>query len=131
MHIMADRLPQLGGKGWTGQAPLPGGDFPIDGAANLQQQIAVRYPFLEPSWVTRMVRSYGTETFTILGDAKSLDDCGLHFGHGLTECEVRHLVDREWAQSAEDILWRRTKLGLRFSAAETASLSAWLAAGGQ
>ena len=53
-------------------------------------------------------------------------DCGRDFGHGLTECEVRHFVDREWAQTAEDILWRRTKLGLRFSAEEVRGLAQYL-----
>ncbi len=127
VDIMASRLPILEGKGWTGTAALPGGDFPIDGAVALRDRIAARYPFLEPGWATRLERCYGTDTFTILGEAGRLEDCGRHFGHGLTEREVHHLMTREWAQSIEDILWRRTKLGLRFSAAEAGALKTWLA----
>lgn len=128
VDLMAGRMPVLDGKGWTGDAALPGGDFPMDGAAELRARIAARYPFLEPGSAARLERSYGTDTFAILGDAKSLADCGRHFGHGLTEAEIRHLTGREWAQTAEDVLWRRTKLGLRFSAEEAEALAEWLAA---
>jgi glycerol-3-phosphate dehydrogenase len=85
-----------------------------------------RYPFLEPAWAVRLVRAYGTDAAAILGDAKTLAECGEHFGHGLTEREVRHMVTREWAQTAEDVLWRRSKLGLRLSADEAAGLEQWL-----
>lgn len=128
VDLMAERLPVLRGEGWTGKASLPGGDFPIDGAQALRERIAERYPFLESGWASRLERSYGTEVFAMLGQAATLADCGRHFGHGLTECEVRHLVQNEWAQTAEDILWRRSKLGLRFTAEETAALAEWLAA---
>jgi glycerol-3-phosphate dehydrogenase len=131
VELLSERLPVLAGEGWTGSAPLPGGDFPIDGAADLRRRIGEAFPFLDPAWAERLGRSYGTETFAILGDARSLAGCGRHFGHGLTEREVRHLIDREWAMTSQDILWRRTKLGLRFSEAEADELDGWLSGGGK
>lgn len=112
---LAARVPELAGAQWTGSTPLPGGDFPVDGVAVLEAQLAARYPFLEAA-APRLVRAYGTAAFGIFGDAKRLADCGRAFGHGLTEREVAYHVDREWARTADDILWRRTKLGLRFTA---------------
>ena len=129
VEMLAERLPVLAGDGWTGSAPLPGGDFAVDGAADLTRRIADRYPFLEAAWAQRLCRSYGTQTFAILGDAASLTDCGRHFGHGLTEREARHLIDSEWAMTADDILWRRSKLGLHFSGREVDALEGWLHAG--
>jgi glycerol-3-phosphate dehydrogenase len=126
VDLMADRLPALSGPAWTATKALPGGDFAIDGAPALTEALAKRYPFLEPAWAVRLVRAYGTQAFTILGNAKSLGDCGEHFGHGLTEAEVRHLAEREWAQTAEDVLWRRSKVGLHFTADEVAKLGQWL-----
>ncbi len=126
VDLMATHLPALSGPAWTAGKALPGGDFAIDGAARLTDALAKRYPFLEPAWAVRLVRAYGTEAASILGDAQALADCGEYFGHGLTEREVRHLVAREWAQTAEDVLWRRSKLGLHFSADEMAGLERWL-----
>jgi glycerol-3-phosphate dehydrogenase len=123
---LARRLPALRGDDWTGDAPLPGGDFPIDGANDLTVRFAEEYPFLADA-AERIVRAYGTDAFRIFDGARSLDDCGANFGHGLTQREVRHLVTREWACTAEDVLWRRTKLGLRFSASETAALDTFIA----
>lgn len=128
MRLLAARMPVLAGPGWTGKAPLPGGDFPIDGLAGLVEQVQAKFPFLAPARATRLVQAYGTEVFTVFGDAASLADCGRHFGHGLTERELRHLVAREWARTAEDVLWRRSKLGLCFSDEDTAALAEWLAA---
>ncbi|MEJ6011027.1 glycerol-3-phosphate dehydrogenase [Novosphingobium aquae] len=127
VELLAERLPVLKGEGWTATATLPGGDFPREEADDLLALIADRYPFLEPLWASRLARCYGTLTTEILGDAASLAECGAHFGHGLTEAEVRFLMRREWARSAEDVLWRRTKLGLRFSAAEQDQLRAFIA----
>jgi glycerol-3-phosphate dehydrogenase len=123
---LADRLPILRGDGWTGDAPLPGGDFPIDGADALIARFAGRFPFLAEA-AERIVRAYGTDAFDIFEGAQSLDDCGANFGHGLTGLEVRHQVTREWARTAEDVLWRRTKLGLRFSASQVATLDRFIA----
>jgi glycerol-3-phosphate dehydrogenase len=123
---LAYRLPLQDRSGWTAQEPLPGGDFAIGTVDAVIAGIAARYLFLEGQTVRRMAHAYGTTAFEILGDAQSLADCGHHFGHGLTQREVEHLTAREWAQTADDILWRRTKLGLRFSPAEAQALEQFL-----
>ena len=73
-----------------------------------------------------MVRAYGTEAFAILGEAKTRADLGRDFGAGLSEAEVIWLMDREWARRAEDVVWRRTKLGLRLSADQIAVLDRFM-----
>ena len=126
VDLLAGRLPALAGPRWTADAALPGGDFPLDGLPMLVADLQARYPFLEPAWADRLAHAHGTQAAAILGDAASLADCGQHFGHGLTEREVRHLVAREWARTAEDVLWRRSKLGLRVSAEDKASLARYM-----
>ena len=84
------------------------------------------YPFLGEATARRLFRAYGTVARDFLGVAASFENLGRDFGHGLSEAEVRHLVAREWARTAEDILWRRTKLGLRFSAEQAVALEDWL-----
>ncbi len=124
---LAARLPGLRAGGWTERAPLPGGDFPVTGQDALKDSYARRYTFLEPRWVDRLVKSYGTLAGTWLGDAPSLDALGPHFGSGLTGAEVDYLIASEWARSAEDVLWRRTKLGLRLSPEQAEALSEYVA----
>ncbi len=121
VELLAERLPVLVGEGWTARAPLPGGDFPVGGEGGLEAQFAASFPFLADA-AHRLVRAYGTDAMAIFEGAASLADCGRDFGHGLTEREVRHLISREWARSADDILWRRTKLGLRFTQDEAFAL---------
>jgi len=123
---MQAALPLRMGGPWTHDAPLPGGDFPVDGFEALRSRVAMQYDFLPNHLSYRLVRSYGTRVFDILGAARSLDDLGRHFGAGLYEAEVDHLVRREWAMSADDIIWRRSKLGLRLNAAEVSQLANWL-----
>lgn len=125
---LAEYLPDLAGPGWTSDKPLPGGDFAIDGAAELAEDIGTHYPFLPPSLVRRMVRSYGTRTESFLKDSQSISDLGPHFGHGLYAVEVDYLIDQEFARTTEDILWRRGKLGLRFDPVQIAELTRYLAA---
>jgi glycerol-3-phosphate dehydrogenase len=122
---LAGRLPVLQGADWTGDAPLPGGDFPLDGAQALTAQFAAEFPFLADA-AERIVRAYGTEAFRIFKGARSLAACGAYFGHGLTEREVRHQIEREWARSVDDVLWRRTKFGLRFSESQTVALARFM-----
>ena len=119
-------LPQQG-PAWTAGAALPGGDFPWDGAAALAADLARHYPFLDPGMARRLIRRHGTEAAAILGDARCLADCGQHFGAGLTEREVVWMMRHEWARTAEDVLWRRSKLGLHIDAAGQAALAAWMA----
>jgi glycerol-3-phosphate dehydrogenase len=115
------------GRGWTAGAPLPGGDFPWDGVPALAASLRAAHPFLTEAWSTRLVRAYGTEAAEMLRGARSVAELGRGFGATLTEREVDWLVSREWARTADDILWRRSKLGLRFSAAEKAALADHLA----
>ncbi|MFV0358335.1 glycerol-3-phosphate dehydrogenase [Tropicimonas sp.] len=116
-----------GGTGtWTARAPLPGGDFPVDGVDALIARVRHAYPFLDAAWAERLVRAYGTEVPEVLGAASSADDLGRGFGHSLSEREVVWLMDREFAATAEDVLWRRSKLGLRLSAAEVEALEDWM-----
>jgi glycerol-3-phosphate dehydrogenase len=111
---------------WTARAPMPGGDFPHDGRDALVDGLMADFPFLDRVWALRLVRAYGTEARELLGDARSADDLGRRFGYNLTEAEVRWLMTREWAMRADDVLWRRTKLGLRLTGDEVAALDAWM-----
>jgi glycerol-3-phosphate dehydrogenase len=101
------------GKPWTANAPLTGGDFPGGDLLKFFAELREKKPFLSKSLALRLARAYGTESLRILGSAQSLDDLGETFGGGLFAAEVDHLRAREWAETADDILWRRTKLGLR------------------
>ncbi len=123
---LAAFLPILAGKGWTADKALPGGDFPIDGAAALADKLLAEYPFLHEKIVRRLVRSYGTRAWIWLGNARTASDLGQDFGHGLYQSEVDYLMTYEWACSAEDILWRRSKLGLRLSGPERAALESYV-----
>ncbi len=124
LRQLAPYLPTRGGltEGWTGRHPLPGGDFGRDGFEALTSGIGAEYPSLSPSLLRRLVRAYGTATRDLLGDGK----LGREFGAGLTEAELRHLMRREWAVCAEDVLWRRTKLGLRLSTAQREAIDTFM-----
>jgi glycerol-3-phosphate dehydrogenase len=114
-------------KPWTAQSPLPGGDFLYDGIATLIERTRQRWKFLTADHARRLVSAYGTRVDRVLGAAKNLDDLGLRLGADLTAAEVRYLMTKEWAQSADDVLWRRSKLGLRFSDAQRAELDRFMA----
>jgi glycerol-3-phosphate dehydrogenase len=101
---------------WTGTAPLPGGNMPGGNVEDYVSDFSARHAFLPPDTARRLVRAYGSRAEEVIGEAKSLGDLGGDFGAGLSEAEVRYLVEKEWAKSAEDILWRRSKLGLRVPA---------------
>ncbi len=111
---------------WTATAPLPGGDFPYDGVETVRADLQRRYPFVAEATARRLVRSYGTLAGGMLGDARSAGDLGRVFGADLSEREVDWLVRCEWARTADDVLWRRSKLGLWFSAADVAALERYL-----
>ena len=122
---LATSFPRMGAP-WTAGAPLPGGDFPVDGVPMQIQRLRAGFPFLDERWARRLVRAYGTQAAELLGDATSADDLGQRFGWNLTEAEVRWLMSREWARTAADILWRRSKLGLRLSEPEAKALDNWM-----
>ncbi len=120
---------QLGARGakWTANAALPGGDFPVDGYDKLVSALIDEFGFILPDLAKRLVRAYGTDAWAIIGKATELKDLGQMFAADLSEAEVNWLVEQEWAETADDILWRRSKLGLIFSADDVDALSAYLA----
>jgi glycerol-3-phosphate dehydrogenase len=129
LERLAPYLPNAKAReGWTATSPLPGGDFDVDAISTLTAELLRSYPFLEPAYANRLAHAYGTNAGKILGNAKSFADLGRPFGATLTEAEVRYLMSSEWARTAEDIVWRRSKLGLRLSAGEIAGLEAWIEA---
>jgi glycerol-3-phosphate dehydrogenase len=110
-------------QGWTDQAALPGGDLPRDDFAAFLDGVQRRWPFLPESMALRMARAYGTRISEVIGAARHLEDLGRSFGAGLTQAEIDYLKRHEWALTAEDILWRRTKLGLHMTRAEREALT--------
>jgi glycerol-3-phosphate dehydrogenase len=125
-----DRLAHLfeAGPAWTRDSHLPGGEFPWDGIERLVAETRRARPFLSEAHARRLVRAYGTRVDRVLGPARSLEDLGPWLGADLTGAEVRYLMEREWAQTEDDVLWRRTKLGLRFSPDERERLAKFMAA---
>ena len=126
VDALAERLPALSGTRWTADSPLPGGDFPKEAQGELIAGMRRAYPFLSEGDATRIARAYGTRAGRWLGQAQRSDDLGRSFGAGLSQAEVGYLRDVEWAQTAEDVLWRRSKLGLHMSASERAGLAEYL-----
>ncbi len=106
---------RLEGRSWTGNRPLPGGDLPAADPAAFSAAARARWSALPAPLVDRLARLYGTRMAQLLGNAHDMAGLGRHFGATLTEAEVRYLVQHEWARSADDILWRRTHLGLELT----------------
>ena len=117
-------------RGWTGAAALPGGDFATDGFDTLVAGLRRKYAFLTSAHAVRLARAYGTRAEKILAGANVLADLGPNFGADITGAEVDYLMREEWAACADDVLWRRSKLGLRVSAVEAAALDHYMTAGG-
>ena len=115
---------------WTRDAPLPGGDLPGGDVEGFIAYCIERYPWLAQGLVRHYVRHYGTGIHTLLAGRASVGDLGEHFGVGLHAAEVEYLVEHEWARTAEDVLWRRTKKGLRMTEDGKRRLRAWLEGGG-
>jgi glycerol-3-phosphate dehydrogenase len=113
-------------RGWTGREPLPGGEFPVDRIDAQIEQLRARYGFLARPHAARLVRMYGTRAKDVLGAARSPADLGRDFGATLTEAEIDYLMREEWAERADDALWRRSKLGLRLSAEQVAAVAAFM-----
>jgi glycerol-3-phosphate dehydrogenase len=128
-EAVLDRLaPVLGVRpAWTKKSRLPGGDMPVDGVAQLVAQACRSWPFLSEAHIRRLVHAYGTRVDRVLGAAKRIDDLGPRLGADLTGVEVRYLMNHEWAWTAGDVLWRRSKLGLLVSAAEHEQLAKFMA----
>jgi Glycerol-3-phosphate dehydrogenase len=114
------------GPSWTATAPLPGGDLPNASFEPFAQEVTHRWSFLPSALAHRLARAYGTRIERILGASTSMAQLGEHFGAGLTEAEVEYLRSYEWARFSDDVLWRRTKLGLHMNDAEQARLRSYL-----
>jgi glycerol-3-phosphate dehydrogenase len=131
-HLAEDALARLAhlfpsSRPWTAHSPLPGGDFAYDGFEALVARTLQRWPFLNRDHAQRLAHAYGTRVESLLQNAAKLDDLGQTLGADLTAAEVRYLMEKEWAQTADDVLWRRSKLGLRFSGAQHAALADFMA----
>ncbi len=127
-EVVAELAPftRMIGKPWTHHAHLPGGDFALQQKDDLIAQFRWDFPFLDESQVRRMFKSYGTKASEMLKGMTSSKQMGKNFGSGLTEIEVRWLMEHEWAQTAEDVVWRRSKLGLRMTNSQVAALDTWM-----
>ncbi len=130
LEKLAPHLPKPQGlpAGWTGRHALPGGDFATDGFEPALAALCARHPFLAEHTLRRLLRAYGTCVSELLGNATSAEALGPVIAADLTEAELRYLMRREWAQTAADVVWRRSKLGLRMSRAEIAAVDDALAA---
>ena len=126
VDLLRERLTALDTPGWTRTKALPGGDFPVEGVAALTSDLRAQHAFLSADDALRIVRAYGTEARIWLGDAKAREDLGRDFGAGLSQAEVDFLTTREWAVTADDVLWRRSKLGLRLNRAQVDELAEYL-----
>jgi glycerol-3-phosphate dehydrogenase len=122
MAEIAPRLENRHGP-WTAGAPLPGGDFAVAEVAALIADLRRQYPFLDAAWARRLVRTYGTDAFEILGSASSMDQLGENFGATITAAELDWVMAHEWVATSDDFLWRRSKLGLVVTDSEAAAIN--------
>ncbi len=125
MAKLAPLFPGMRGA-WTSSASLPGGDFPFDGLDDLRAALAARFPFLAGRTCDRLVRAYGTLAGDLLGDARRPEDLGRSLCADLSEREVDWMVRHEWAQTPDDVLWRRSKLGLRAGETDVTAVDNYL-----
>lgn len=115
---------------WTAEQPLPGGDFTHEDFGRFRIGVKSRWPFLPEQLAERLAHAYGTRMSAIMADAKKMEDLGQDFGGGLTRSEIDYLVQHEWARTAEDILWRRSKLGLHVPDSTAIALTEYLHSNG-
>lgn len=102
----------LAGPAWTAGATLPGGDLPGGDFDAFVADLVAERPGLPAPLLRRLARAYGSRIDLVLAGARAMADLGHDFGAGLTEAELAYLVRHEWAHSAQDVLWRRSKMGL-------------------
>ncbi len=114
------------GPRWTKTGRLPGGTFPATGFEALVRAHTASYPRLDGKLVRRLTRAYGTLMPAVVAGATTMEELGQHFGSNLSAREVDYLIGREWARTADDVLWRRSKLGLRVSAEDKANLTRYM-----
>ncbi|MEM1073588.1 MAG: glycerol-3-phosphate dehydrogenase [Pseudomonadota bacterium] len=111
---------------WTAGASLPGGDFAVGGFDTLVMRLREDFPFLSDFCALRLIRAYGTDSWTIMAGAQTKEEMGESFGYELRAREVEWLMEHEFARTAEDVVWRRNKLGLRMTQAEIATLEQFM-----
>ena len=130
-HAMRDLAPLLGAaeKAWTAGAVLPGGDIADADFDRFLETVERAYPALPRTMLRRLARAYGTRVRILLGKAAQVDDLGTAFGGDLYQAEIDYLVAHEWARTAEDILYRRSKLGLHVPAGTADRVAAYLKPG--
>ena len=112
---------------WTAGSRLPGGEFPPEEFDAQVVEARGRWPFLSPSHARRLLHAYGRRVERVLNDAQTMDDLGPRFAGDLTGAEVRYLVENEWARSADDVLWRRSKLGLKATPEDCTAIEHFIA----
>jgi glycerol-3-phosphate dehydrogenase len=128
-HALGKLAPFFAGsdRPWTAGAILPGGDMPSGDFAAYVESLRKHYPALEPKLLARLARAYGTRTKRLLGDAQSMQDLGECFGGNLYAREIDYLIDQEWASAAQDVLYRRSKLGLHLPMEAEQSIANYMA----
>ena len=125
LALLKPHLPGMG-KSWTEGATLPGGDFPVLGFADQVTALRAAHPYLAETHARRLVRAYGTKAAEVLAGVTGAAGLGVHFGADLYEREAAYLMDHEWARTADDVLWRRSKLGLRLTKEQAEALDGWM-----
>ncbi len=125
-HLGKPIAPGALNEGWTGQRPLPGGDFAPGAIYSQVRTLVARYPFLSQQSAERLIRLYGTRAAEMLDDAETVADLGRQFGGGLTEREIGYLRRKEWVREADDILFRRSKLGLHLTEAQRTEIRSFM-----
>ena len=125
LHEMTRCFPNMG-PAWTDRALFPGGEIENADFDGFLARLIREKPFLPAPLATRLARAYGARVYRLLSDARTMSDLGRDFGCGLTETETGHLVREEWARTDEDILWRRSKLGLHMTEAQQRDVAAAL-----
>ncbi|MFV2038305.1 MAG: FAD-dependent oxidoreductase, partial [Paracoccaceae bacterium] len=129
-HVLKklSRVMTVPGARWTAGVPLAGGDFAPNQVTQLIEDLQHDYDFLTPGWAKRLIRCYGTEAREILNGVSTAAELGRDFGANLSEAELRWLMRHEFARTGEDVLWRRTKLGLYLSKSQAKAVDTWMRA---
>ena len=113
-------------ESWTANSYLPGGDFEVSDFSTLVSKLTADFSFLDFALASRFTRSYGTKSWLLMKGATNINDMGQNFGGALTEREVIYLMENEWAECAEDVVWRRSKIGIRLNQKEISTLDKWM-----
>ncbi|MFZ1742727.1 MAG: glycerol-3-phosphate dehydrogenase [Pontixanthobacter sp.] len=121
------KLGVLNAEAWTAGAALPGGEIAVGGFDRFVEEMQERFAWMDAAALRRLCRAYGSLMTKVIGDAATPADMGQSFGAGLTERELSYLIHHEFARSAEDVLWRRSKLGLHMTEPQRAEVEQWFA----